>query len=503
MMTAANADPTLLCSLESARVDFGSVTVISDVSLDVRVGEVLGIIGPNGSGKTTLLNVISGFVKPLSGQPRWIGRRRSGSRPEALARHGVGRTFQQPRLVGELSCVDNVRLALHAAPPAQGMSPAKRCRELLDEVGIASADHDLRVDQLSFGTQRLVDFARALATAHRVLLLDEPTAGSSPDDWEKVGNIIAALKARDVAVVVTDHNLGFMRTVCERAVFLHHGQLLAQGALADVLNEPIVREAYVGAGRAKGVLLRSPTATSGSEHTDSGLVVKGLTAGYTGEAVLHEVSFEVPPATMLGVVGANGAGKTTLVDTIAGVVASRTGSVVVDGCDLTKLPPLGRVRAGVAHVREGRPVFRSLSVLENLYVAQRGPRSERGAAVSSVIERFPALEAKLNFPAGSLSGGQQQMLVIARALMSRPKILLLDEPTLGLAPSVADALMDQIAAIAASGIAVLVTDQDARRVLSVADHCLVLSAGHNVLSGPQAEMESRIEEIERAYLGDA
>lgn len=502
-MSTAIAGEELLCSLESTRVVFGSVSVISDVSLDVHAGEVLGIIGPNGSGKTTLLNVISGFVKPVSGQPRWPGRRRPGSRPEALARHGVGRTFQQPRLVGELSCVDNVRLALRAAPSAPGTSPAKRCRELLAEVGVASADHDLRVDGLSFGTQRLVDLGRGLATAQRILLLDEPTAGTGPEDWRKVGNVIAALKARGAAVVVTDHNLGFMRTVCERAVFLHHGQLLAQGDLGDVLNEPVVREAYVGAGRAKRNPLPSPIRPNDSDAADSGLVVKGLTAGYTGEAVLHEVSLEVPPAAMLGVVGANGAGKTTLVDAIAGVVSARAGSVVLDGRDLSKLPALARVQAGVAHVREGRPVFRSLSVLENLYVAHRGPRSERASAVGAALDSFPALEAKLNLSAGSLSGGQQQMLVIARALMARPRVLLLDEPTLGLAPSIADALMDQIAAIATSGIAVVVTDQDARRILSVVDHCLVLSAGHRVLAGPRDEMESRIEEIERAYLGDA
>lgn len=502
-MTTAIADRTLICSLESTHVDFGSVSVISDVSLDVCAGEVLGIIGPNGSGKTTLLNVISGFVKPVSSRPSWPGRRRPGSRPETLARHGVGRTFQQPRLVGELSCVDNVRLALRAAPPMAGVSPAKRSRDLLDEVGVPSAEHDLRVDQLSFGTQRLVDLGRALATAQRILLLDEPTAGTGPEGWEKVGTVIAGLRARGVAVVVTDHNLGFMRTVCERAVFLHHGQLLAQGALSEILNEPIVREAYVGAGRAKRDPLPSSTTATGREVSDSGLVVTDLTAGYTGEAVLHKASLQVPPAAMLGVVGANGAGKTTLVDTIAGVVSARSGSVVVDGNDVTRLPPLARVQAGVAHVREGRPVFRSLSVLENLYVAHRGRRNDRATAVGAALERFPALEAKLNLPAGSLSGGQQQMLVIARALMSRPRILLLDEPTLGLAPSIADALIDQIASIAASGIAVVVTDQDARRILSVVDHCLVLSAGHVVLTGTRDDLESRIDEIERAYLGDA
>ncbi len=501
-MTVATMDETLICSLQRTRVEFGSVSVITDVSLDVRAGEVLGIIGPNGSGKTTLLNVISGFVKPVSGHPRWSGRR-PGSRPETLARHGVGRTFQQPRLVGELSCVDNVRLALPAAQSRPGVPAAQRCRQLLAEAGVSSADHDLRVDQLSFGTQRLVDLGRALATAQRLLLLDEPTAGTGPEDWEKVAKVITDLKARGVAVVVTDHNLGFMRTVCERAVFLHHGQLLAQGDLGDVLNQEIVREAYVGAGRDSRRRLTSTGGPGASAVPESGLVVTGLTAGYTGEAVLHEVSLQVPPAAMLGVVGANGAGKTTLVDTIAGVITARSGSVVVDGTEVTRTAALARVRAGVAHVREGRPVFRSLSALENLYVAHRGPRSERAAAVDAALERFPALESKLHLPAGSLSGGQQQMLVIARALMGRPKVLLLDEPTLGLAPSIADALMDQIAAIAANGIAVVVTDQDARRVLSVVDHCMVLSAGRNVLAGPREEMEDRIDEIERAYLGDA
>ncbi len=494
----SSAEPVV--EISDVVVRFGGVTVLDGVSLGVRAGEIVGVLGPNGSGKTTLLNVASGFVRPAAGGVYWGAERKRVRNAAALSRRGVGRTFQQPNLVDELSAVDNVRLALDRPWRAGSVRDARR---LLARVTLSARMGDIPAGGLSYGQRRLVDLARALATGTGVLLLDEPTAGVGPDDWELIRDLVLALKDEGVVTVVTDHNLSFMGGLCERGVFLHHGKVLAQNTMKELLADPIVVEAYVGRGETAGVR----SAAGADRPDDAGRAAAGATvaardlvAGYRGAAVLHNASVNASSGEWVGIVGPNGAGKTTLLSCLSGLVAPRSGSVALEGAELTGTSPRQRVGLGMAHVQEGRRIFRGLSVEDNLRAGAPGAATAR-ERLDEVFDLFPALGERRSSKAASLSGGQQQMLVIGRALMSAPKVLLLDEPTLGLAPIIVEKLLESIAHIVERGITVIMTDEDARRVVDVVDHGYVLVDGRIQMGASAAELRGRIDEIEHAYLG--
>ena len=213
------------------------------------------------------------------------------------------------------------------------------------------------------------------------------------------------------------------------------------------------------------------------------LTVEGLSAGYDGILALHEVSLAVPRATITAVLGANGAGKTTLLRAVSGLIGPRRGRVSLAGADLTGRRPEDIVRAGVAHVPEGRGVIAELTVEENLRFGAlwRRDRADRAAALASAYELFPPLAARSRKLAATLSGGERQMLVIGRALMARPRLLLLDEPSLGLAPKVVASLMQLVRRLRDdTGLTVLLVEQNARSALAIADQGVVLNLGRVV-----------------------
>lgn len=498
--TGAQVTAEAAVAVEEAVVRFGGVTVLDGVSLDVRPGEIVGVIGPNGSGKTTLLNVMSGFVRAASGGVSWGDGTRRVRHPAGLARRGVGRTFQQPILVDELSTVDNVRLALDGLWRAGSLEDSLA---LLARVRLTGKLCGTAAGDLPYGQRRLVDLARALATGTRVLLLDEPTAGVGPDDWELIQGIVRGLRQDGVATVITDHNIRFMSDLCDRGVFLHHGTLLAQNTMRELLADPVVVEAYVGKGDTTGghaaVTERTDTEAK-PDGQDYAITATGIVAGYRGAAVLHDVALSARPGEWVGVVGPNSAGKTTLLGCLSGLVTPRSGSVALGRTDLAGRGVRERVALGISQVQEGRRVFRGLTVEDNLR-AGAICRADAGVRLAEVLDLFPMLAEKRGQRAASLSGGQQQMLVIGRALMSGPKVLLLDEPTLGLAPVVVDALVESIASIVARGITVVMTDEDARRVVQLVDRAYVLVDGSVPMSAPAARLRDRIDEIEHAYLG--
>jgi branched-chain amino acid transport system ATP-binding protein len=210
------------------------------------------------------------------------------------------------------------------------------------------------------------------------------------------------------------------------------------------------------------------------------LEIEGLSAGYDGILALHGVSLTVPRATITAVLGANGAGKTTLLRAVSGLLRPRRGRVAVAGADLTGHRPEEIVRAGVSHVPEGRGVIAELTVEENLRLGAlwRPGRADRTAALATAYELFPPLESRRHKPAATLSGGERQMLVIGRALMARPRLLLLDEPSLGLAPKVVASLMHLVRRLRdETGLTVLLVEQNARSALAIADQGVVLNLG--------------------------
>lgn len=233
------------------------------------------------------------------------------------------------------------------------------------------------------------------------------------------------------------------------------------------------------------------------------LEVKDLEVYYGMIQAIKGVSFEVNQGEVIALIGANGAGKTTILHTITGLLAPKKGSVLFEGKDITKIPAHKIVSLGMAHVPEGRRVFADLSVYENLKMGAytRKDKEEIEKSLDRVYERFPRLKERKNQLAGTLSGGEQQMLAMGRALMSQPKIILMDEPSMGLSPILVNEIFDIIQEVSKSGTTVLLVEQNAKKALSIADRAYVLETGKIVLDG-KAETLLNDDSIKKVYLGE-
>ena len=233
------------------------------------------------------------------------------------------------------------------------------------------------------------------------------------------------------------------------------------------------------------------------------LEVKDLEVYYGVIRALKSISFRVEEGETVALIGANGAGKTTTLHTISGLIPMRKGQMFFDGKDLSRIKPHALAAMGMAHVPEGRRVFADMTVLQNLKLGafSRKQKAETEETLRMVYARFPRLEERNNQIAGTLSGGEQQMLAIGRALMSRPKLVLMDEPSMGLSPIFVNEIFDIIAGMKADGVTVLLVEQNAKKALSVADRAYVLETGEIVLSGDAKELMDN-ERIRKAYLGE-
>ena len=233
------------------------------------------------------------------------------------------------------------------------------------------------------------------------------------------------------------------------------------------------------------------------------LEVKDLQVYYGMIQAIKGISFEVNQGEVIALIGANGAGKTTILHTVTGLIAPKAGSIVFEGQDITKVPAHKIVSMGMAHVPEGRRVFAQLSVYDNLKMGAytRKDKNEIEESLEMVYKRFPRLEERKNQMAGTLSGGEQQMLTMGRALMSKPKIILMDEPSMGLSPIFVNEIFDIIQEVSASGTTVLLVEQNAKKALSIADRAYVLETGTIALDG-DAKVLMNDDSIKKAYLGE-
>lgn len=493
---------------EPLRVDglsiaFGGVQAAQDVSFTAEPGRITSVIGPNGAGKTTVLNMIGGFYRPDAGSIR-LDRELAGRPAWDAARAGIARTYQTTQLFEHLSVIDNLlvaeaggRLGFLLGPPP-GSEARARAQALLAFVGYAGPmGREARA--LPHVDRRLVEIARALATDPRVLLLDEPAAGLGMADKDALAELLRRIAEAGIAVVLVEHDMGLVMGVSDHVVVLDAGTPIAAGEAAKVRVDPRVRRAYLGDTDYPG---RPRTEPWQGEHV-AVLTTRRLTAGYGAAPVLDAVETTVNPGETVAVLGANGAGKSTMLRAIAGLHRPVTGSVLLADVETARTEAHLIAAAGLALVPEGRQVFPELTVRDNILLgAHTRDNVDAEAEIEALLARFPRLRDRISSQAGVLSGGEQQMLAIARGLIAKPRILLLDEPSLGLAPSMVRELYDALADLRDEGVTILLVDQMATLALAVADRGYVLEGGRVVKEGPATDLSSD-RDIEKAYLGTA
>ncbi len=478
-------------------IGFGGLRAVENLSFIAAAGAVTALIGPNGAGKSTALNLLSGFYRADRGSIRLAGRLVADPAARHLARSGLARGFQTVLLFDALSAAENVLVALHGSGE-RSRGAAERAMQLLRCVGF-EGDPTAPAAGLAQRERRQVEIARALALRPRVLLLDEPAAGLTVAERAPLGELIRSIAAAGVAVVLVEHDLKLVMGLSDHVVVLDQGRVIAQGGPEAVQANPAVRVAYLG-GAAAPAAERPPAAASGAETM---LNVVGLTAGYGAAAVVRDVSFDVRAGEMLAILGANGAGKSTLLAAMVGLKRPQAGSVELAGAALSGLSAAAIAARGLVLVPEGRQVFPELSVLDNLRLGAFARRAwPEDAELEGVFARFPRLRERARQRAGLLSGGEQQMLAIARGLLARPRVLLLDEPSLGLAPQVAERLFADLARLAAEGLTMVLVDQMASLALTVANRGIVLENGRIVRSGEAAVLAAD-SALASAYLGGA
>ena len=483
-------------------ITFGGIKAASAVSFAALPGKVTSVIGPNGAGKTTVLNLIGGFYRPDSGSIRLGERELAGSPAWKVARAGIARTYQTTKLFATMSIIDNVLIALRrgrlGSMAADAASPADRdaAEALLAFVGYHGS-LSVPAGDLPHVDRRLVEIARALAMRPRVLLLDEPAAGLMRSDKDALSRLIRRIADLGIAVILVEHDMLLVMGISDAVIVLDAGVRIAAGSPVEVRHDPRVLKAYLGGGEMRA----RPRATPWSGAHDAVLTTVKLTAGYGAAPVLDNVSLDVRPGEMVTIIGSNGAGKSTTMRAISGLLRPVEGAIVLDNAPIGELETHQIARRGLALVPEGRQVFPELSVLDNLVLgAHSRKEADRDGEIAALLERFPRLKERLTIRAGLLSGGEQQMLAIARGLMAKPRILLLDEPSLGLAPAMINELFDILAGLRDEGVTILLVDQMAALALTVADRGYVLDLGKIVRSDNAVGLADD-PELEAAYLG--
>jgi ABC-type branched-subunit amino acid transport system ATPase component len=412
--------------------------------------------------------------------------------------------------------LENVMLGAHHRTPGGLLSASllpvfarpweraarERALGVLRFVGLAGRAHD-PAGSLAFADQRRLEIARALAGEPTVVILDEPAAGMHPQDVHTLIELIRTIAQSGITVLLIEHHMEVVSDLADRVTVLNFGRVIAEGSPSEITRDAAVIEAYLGEQREERrppVSIAEPTPPQREPMLD----VRDLRVRYGAAPALYGVDLQVYEGEVVALIGANGAGKTTTLKAISGVdelLMSARGRVSFCGERIDRRPAHRIARLGIAHVQEGRRLFPESSVEENLLLGAHLRRdSQVRADLNAILERFPALADRRHQPAGLLSGGEQQMLAIGRALAARPRFLLLDEPSLGLAPIIVDEVFEIIGDLVEQNVTILIVEQLATRALAIADRAYIMETGTIVRSGNASDL-ARDREVKAAYLG--
>lgn len=469
---------------------FGGIQAVKNSDLNIEAGQIHSLIGPNGAGKTTTFNLISGMFMPDTGTVQLRGKAIQHLSPDRICQQGLARSFQITNLFKGLSIYENLRLSLQARHAAHmdfwhdiDSYPEIHAEtaELMKFLGLQGMEEVLGGD-LSYGGQRLVDLGIALGSKPQVLLLDEPLAGLAAAERERVSRLVITI-ASNIPVLIVEHDIDRVLSFSHRVTVMNQGEVLMSGTPDEVRLDQRVQEIYTGTGTPP------VTGRSSGQQGERPLVLdfEKVNAFYGKSHILNDASLQVREGEIVALLGRNGAGKTTLLKSMVGLLPPASGSVNFAGTEIAGLRAPDIARLGIGYVPQGRGLFAGMTVAENLALGRLARKTDgsRGVVWSEekILAYFPRLKERMHVAADYLSGGEQQMVAVARALSGNVSLLLLDEPFEGLAPTVVQELFTVFDKLR-QHISIVIVEHNLDLVLALADRVYALEHGAVFHEGP-------------------
>ncbi len=487
MKPADPTDGTILTARGLAK-SFGGIKAVEGVDITMADRKLHALIGPNGAGKTTAFNLISGLFRPIAARSgcasaRSAGcRRRQSRKPESAAPSRS--PTSSPPCRSRRMCGSPSRPAPSARfgfwRPAGALAEVNaQTATVIDTMGLRGIE-TAEAGSLSYGGQRLLDMSLALATKPRVLLLDEPLAGLAAAERERVGNLIKSIST-DLPVLLVEHDIDRVFAIADHVTVMNEGSVLVDGTVEDARSSPRVQEVYIGSGA--HALAEKPRQSAARSPVLLGL--DKVDTFYGKSHILRQVSLDVHENEIVALLGRNGAGKSTLLKTITGIAPPASGTITLAGRDIAGQPPAAIARAGIAYVPQGRGLFAGMSVKDNMELGRLKRVTGNGTHWDDekIFAFFPRIKQRWHSPADYLSGGEQQMVAVARALSGDTRVLLLDEPFEGLAPAVVEELFEAFDKLRQE-IGIVIVDHHLDLALALSDRAVVLERGSVVHTGP-------------------
>jgi rhamnose transport system ATP-binding protein len=489
----------------AVRKAFEGVKVLQDVNFEIRPGEVHTLMGENGAGKSTLMNILAGVLQPDAGQIELNGSPVTIASPHAALRLGIALIHQEPLSFPDLTVAENIFIGRGFPRGRMGQlnwrRMAARTRELLASLGV-SLDPWARMSGLSIADQQMVELAAALGRDARVLLMDEPTAALTPREVNELFTIVRRLRESGVAIVFISHRLPEVFEISDRITVLRDGRYIGTRTVSQTTKDEIIR---MMVGRPLGELYDKPPAKI--HHTL--LEVSGLSST---SRRFHDISFQVRAGEIVGIAGLVGAGRTEMAAVIFGISRPDSGTIEVNGRPVTIRSPRDAIRQGIAYVPEDRQrhgLVLPMPVSVNTTLAALKDISTAGfirPALETEIaqhwrQRLRTQLRDIAQPAAELSGGNQQKVVLGKWLQTRPRILIVDEPTRGIDIGAKAEVHHLLAELAQQGCAILMISSDLPEVLAMSDRVLVMREGR--LTGQFTRGEASQEKVMAAAAGAA
>jgi rhamnose transport system ATP-binding protein len=477
-------------ALEGIAKSFPGVRALDGARFDVRAGEVHALLGENGAGKSTLIKIMSGVHEPDAGTVELDGRPVRLASPEAAQRAGVATIYQELLLFPELSVAENI-FAGHAPRrggrfgPIDWAAMRARAREILASLEVHDLDVDRTVGSLSVGNRQRVEIAKALSRSARVLIMDEPTAALTEADVARLFAIVRLLKARGVGIVYISHRLVEVFELADRVTVLRDGRYVGTRDVAGTREDELIA---MMVGRTLDALFPKTAAEIGPPV----LEVRGL----SGRPHLRDISLTLRRGEIVGLAGLVGSGRSELAQAVFGVAPPDAGEIRLDGRPARIRDPRDAIRHGIAYVPEDRGqqgLVRPMRLRENvsLAVLRRLARvgfvdraAEAGLAAES-IRRFAIRATGVDQVVGKLSGGNQQKVVLGKWLATRPRVLIMDEPTRGIDVGAKAEIHRLMSELAGQGMAILMISSELPEVLGMSDRVLVMREGRIAAEFPR------------------